>query len=133
MAKGFHAGNVAGGSRRGCSASQMALNPARQRRQANGVDAVYEFPSFARRIDQPGSFQALQMLNNGRSGNRKAFRKLAGGHGQARKALEDDHPDGMPEQSKHTQCGPKIRGMGMGSGHAVLSGWTNIFGKQNCG
>jgi hypothetical protein len=73
------------------------------------------------------------MLNDSRSRDWKAFRKLAGAHGQARKALEYDHPDGMPEQREDAQCSPKVRGMGMGHGHVVLSRWTNTFGKQICG
>jgi hypothetical protein len=57
--------------------------------------------AIERSIDKSGGLQELQMLHNGGARNRQASRELASGHGRARKALKDNHPDGVAEQCKY--------------------------------
>jgi len=57
------------------------------------------------------------MLHHGGAGNRERLSELARGHWGARQALENGHPNGLPEQGEHAQGGAKICGVGVGFSH----------------
>jgi hypothetical protein len=39
----------------------------------------------------------------------------------------------VTEEGERAQDGPKVGGSSMGSGHGLVSGWANTFGKRNRG
>jgi len=71
------------------------------------------------------------MLNHSGAGDRELAGQFAGGHGHARKALENNDADRVTEQGERAQDGPKVGGGSMGSGHGLVSGWADTFGKRN--
>jgi hypothetical protein len=75
----------------------MFGEPLSQRRQSLAPDAINSSSALNRRFNQPGSLETLQVLNNGRAGNRQAARELASGTGRARQALKNNHAHRMAE------------------------------------
>ena len=75
----------------------MFGEPPSERRQPRTPDAINSFSAPNPCFNQPGSLQTLQVLNDGRAGNRQAARELASGARRARQALKNDHADRMAE------------------------------------
>ena len=75
----------------------MFGEPPSERRQPLAPDAINSSSAPNPCCSQPGSLQALQVLNNGCAGNRQAARELASGTGRARQPLKNDHADRMAE------------------------------------
>jgi hypothetical protein len=57
------------------------------------------------------------MLHNGRAGYRQLPREFTSGPGRACKALKDNHPDWVTEQSEYAQDRPERSRVCVGFGH----------------
>jgi hypothetical protein len=68
-------------------------------------------------VNQPGSLQKLQVLNNSRAGYRQTARELAGGARCACETLKDDYADRETEQREQAQDLPEQRCISVGLGH----------------
>lgn len=79
----------------------MPCEPLGERCQTFGLGSIEPPSAIERSIDKSGGLQELQMLHDGGARHRQASRELASGHGRARKALKDNHPDGVAEQCEY--------------------------------
>jgi hypothetical protein len=68
-------------------------------------------------VNQPGSLQKLQVLNNGRAGHRQTARELASGSGRECETLKNDDTDRESQQRKQTENLSEQRRVSVGFGH----------------
>ncbi len=109
----------------------MFGEPPGERRQPLAPDAINSPSALNSCCHQPGSLQALQVLNDGRARNRQTARELARGTGRTRQALKNDYADRMAEQREQTQQLPELCRLGVGFRHFDVSRPTNTFDSAN--